>query len=678
MTFGYDDAGRMTARANARISEDFGYDAVGNLTKTRGFAYTYDAAGQMLTRKYADGNTIAYTYDNDGRTATMKADSTTTTYTWDPAGRLTRSALPNTETEDRTYDRAGRLTAVTSLKGGATVTRTAQTLSAAGLPTRTDITRAGVGTGGWDLTYDDAGRLASGCYPQPWVVGCAASRTTSYTYDEVGNRLTSTLGATSTSYAYDSADQLISTTTGATTTPHTYDTEGNRTRAGADTYTYDLAGRISAATVAGSGYAYDHDASGNQVAVSKDGTVTNRTQWDPNGPLPILATEYDSAWTLKQSYRYDPLGQPASTRTGAGAVFFYHHDTQGSPVDVTSSNGTLHQRWAYDPYGTRVLNTTAAGAPASTPSYTGARFEASTGDLDLHARRYTPATGRFDRPDPATRALTTPYVSAYAYADNQPTVLTDPSGLTPVPGDDGNGRVDSLGEGLKVFGNGFVQGLKLPFEFVGDLHDAFTGRNGGAGAFVDTYLPVRPAYRLYRAEYMLRQQGCDALADLYGEAAEELAQQLAVTGIGGLTGWRRQAYEAETSVLGSGGIAPRDSRGKFTKRNGEEGRDGSNDELTTWENLLLDGAKVIQKEVTVRVPGFKDRKYDGLVKVNGLWYGIETKGGTAKRSPDQKRFDDWLNQPGNTVTTGDGIKITGVFDSWIPPGSMKSRENLDQ
>ncbi|MEQ4606257.1 RHS repeat-associated core domain-containing protein [Streptomyces cavourensis] len=411
-----------------------------------------------------------------------------------------------------------------------------------------------MGTGGWDLTYDDAGRLTSGCYPQPWVVGCAASRTTSYTYDKVGNRLTSTLGAASTSYAYDAADQLTSTTTGATTTPYTYDTEGNRTGAGADTYTYDLAGRISAATVAGSGYAYDHDASGNQVSVSKDGTVANRTQWDPNGPLPILATEYDSAWTLKQSYRYDPLGQPASTRTGAGAVFFYHHDTQGSPVDVTSSNGTLHQRWAYDPYGTRVLNTTAAGAPASTPSYTGARFEASTGDLDLHARQYTPATGRFDRPDPATRPLTTPYVSAYAYADNQPTVLTDPSGLTPVPGDDGNGRVDSLGEGLKVFGNGFVQGLKLPFEFVGDLHDAFTGRNGGAGAFVDTYLPVRPAYRLYRAEYMLRQQGCDALADLYGEAAEELAQQLAVTGIGGLTGWRRAAVSPETAANSIGNL----------------------------------------------------------------------------------------------------------------------------
>ncbi|MFD5257292.1 DUF6531 domain-containing protein [Streptomyces bobili] len=554
-TFGYDDAGRMTARANAKISEDFVYDAVGNLTKTRGFAYTYDAAGQILTRKYADGNTITYTYDNDGRTATMLADGKTTTYTWDPADSLTRSALPNTETEDRAYDRAGRLTAVTSAKAGTTVTKTALTLSPAGLPTHVDVTRASVGTGGYDLTYDTAGRLTSGCFPQPWVTGCAASRTTAYTYDKVGNRLTSTLGATSTSYAYDAADQLTSATTGTTTTAYGYDAEGNQTKKGADTYTYDLAGQISAATVAGGSYTYDHDADGNQVVAAKDGTITHRTQWDPNAPLPILATEYDSAWTVKQSYRYDPLGQPTATKTGTGTLFYYHHDTQGSPVDVTGSTGTLHQRWAYDPFGTRILNTTTSGAPASTPSYTGARYETTTGNLDLHARQYDTTTGRFTRPDPATRARTTPYTSSYAYADNVPTLLTDPSGLT--PDDPNNDRVDSLGEAAGIFGDAFVDVFTSPFVFLGDAHDAFTGENGGAGAFVDKYLPVRPAYRLYRAEYMLRQQGCDALADLYAETAEELTQQIALVGIGGLTGWRRQAVEPETSVLGAEGLSNR-------------------------------------------------------------------------------------------------------------------------
>ncbi|MFJ2137072.1 DUF6531 domain-containing protein [Streptomyces sp. NPDC087228] len=559
-TFGYDDAGQLTARANSKISEDFVYDAVGNLTKTRGFAYTYDAAGQMLTRKYSDGNTITHTYDADGRTATMAADGKTTTYTWDPAGNLLTSALPNTETENRTYDRAGRVTAVTATKAGATVTKTALTLSAAGLPSRMDVTRANVGTGGYDLTYDAAGRLTSGCAPQPWVTGCADGRTTSYTYDKVGNRLTSTLGTASTSYAYDAADQLTSTTTGTTTTAYAHDAEGNRTKAGADTYTYDLAGQISAATVGDSSYTYDYDAGGNQVATLKDGAVTNRTQWDPNAPLPILATEYDSAWAVKQSYRYDPLGQPTATKTGAGALFYYHHDTQGSPVDVADSTGTLYQRWAYDSFGTRVLNTVTSGAPASTPSYTGARYETSTGNLDLHARQYDTATGRFTRPDPAARDLSTPYVSAYAYADNAPSVLTDPSGLT--PDDPNNDRVDSLGEALGIFGDAFVDVAKSPFVFLGDLEDAFTGENGGAGAFIDKYLPVRPAYRLYRAEYMLRQQGCDALADLYAETADELAQQLVLTGVGGLTGWRRAAMATERE-LQSGGSSFRRPRSEM-------------------------------------------------------------------------------------------------------------------
>ncbi|MFE4053375.1 hypothetical protein [Streptomyces sp. YIM B13518] len=78
--------------------------------------------------------------------------------------------------------------------------------------------------------------------------------------------------------------------------------------------------------------------------------------------------------------------------------------------------------------------------------------------------------------------------------------------------------------------------MKSPFVFLGDAYDAFTGQNGGAGAFVDKYLPVRPAYRLYRAEYMLRQQGCDALADLHAETAEELTQRIALVGIGGPAG----------------------------------------------------------------------------------------------------------------------------------------------
>ncbi|MCH0561465.1 hypothetical protein [Streptomyces sp. MUM 16J] len=43
---------------------------------------------------------------------------------------------------------------------------------------------------------------------------------------------------------------------------------------------------------------------------------------------------------------------------------------------------------------------------------------------------------------------------------------------------------------------------------------------------------------------MLRQQGCDQLADQYDAAGDQLTQQILLVGIGGLTGWEKDAVEA--------------------------------------------------------------------------------------------------------------------------------------
>ncbi|MGJ5894679.1 hypothetical protein ACSCBZ_22380 [Streptomyces niveiscabiei] len=61
---------------------------------------------------------------------------------------------------------------------------------------------------------------------------------------------------------------------------------------------------------------------------------------------------------------------------------------------------------------------------------------------------------------------------------------------------------------------------------------------------------------------MFRQQGCDALADLYDDTADELTQQLALTGLGGLTGWRRTALATEQE-LQSGGSSFRRPRSEM-------------------------------------------------------------------------------------------------------------------
>ncbi|WP_173060824.1 hypothetical protein [Phytohabitans houttuyneae] len=63
-----------------------------------------------------------------------------------------------------------------------------------------------------------------------------------------------------------------------------------------------------------------------------------------------------------------------------------------------------------------------------------------------------------------------------------------------------------------------------------------------------------------------------------------------------------------------------------------------------------------------------DAAVSGCGDANAVWRRIETKGGLdspARRSPSQRAFDDWLNTPGNTVTTADGRTLVGVVDVWI-------------
>ena len=84
--------------------------------------------------------------------------------------------------------------------------------------------------------------------------------------------------------------------------------------------------------------------------------------------------------------------------------------------------------------------------------------------------------------------------------------------------------------------------------------------------------------------------------------------------------------------------------------------------MTAWEHLELDGANVSREETGVSHDDLGARRYDGTVEIDGKWYGIETKGGTAKRSPSQREFDNWLNAPGNSVKTKDGRTLVGVFD----------------
>ena len=113
-----------------------------------------------------------------------------------------------------------------------------------------------------------------------------------------------------------------------------------------------------------------------------------------------------------------------------GKTYYYHYDPLGSAVNLTTSTGASQWTDSYEPYGpihTETKNDTKA--PTNLMKYTGQYLD-PTGLYHLRARQYDPASGRFLTIDPILPTQTDPYVSAYAYANDAPTLLVDPSGLS--------------------------------------------------------------------------------------------------------------------------------------------------------------------------------------------------------------------------------------------------------
>lgn len=102
--FERDDQGRVLARTTNGVTTRFGYDAAGQLTHLVGpdgvgTTYMWDAAGRLLreTSTGADGlgsSTVEYTYDAAGQLVTRTDALGTTRYTYDLLGRRTREEGP--------------------------------------------------------------------------------------------------------------------------------------------------------------------------------------------------------------------------------------------------------------------------------------------------------------------------------------------------------------------------------------------------------------------------------------------------------------------------------------------------------------------------------------------------------------------------------------------------------
>jgi len=435
VTYAYDPASNRTSLTDGAGTETYTYDSLNRLkTVTRSrksFAYDYDPADNLVKRTYPDGTVVDYTYDDDGRLESVASAGATTTYGYDEAGNLVRTTLPsaNGYVESRTYDRAGRLTQVKNEKGGNALSRFTYTLDEVGNPTSV-VTADGTITYAYDALY----RLTEACF----AVSCpgASDPYIRYAYDDVGNRTTETRPTGTTAYEYNDSDQLTSQGGLGGTVNYSYDANGNQT--GPGNRTYDLANRLASTTAGGTTITYSYDGNGKRLQASSGSQAANKTNylWDANAPLPLLIREADGRDNLLRRYVYG--ADLVSMTTGAG-TFYYHYDGLGSVANLTSGSGTPQWSYTYEPFGsmrTEVRND--PSAPTNLMRFTGELFDTPTSLYHLRARQYDPVAGRFLQVDPHPQAMTDPYVAAYIYASDRPTVFVDPSGkVVEVSDDDG-------------------------------------------------------------------------------------------------------------------------------------------------------------------------------------------------------------------------------------------------
>jgi RHS repeat-associated protein len=270
-TYSWDKTSRLTSIGYAGQSTSYAYDAAGRLTvKTlpNGITQThaYDNASRLTAITYAQPDasvieTIAYTYDANGR-------------------RTSKSSASNSTAQETgftaTYDDADRMTAVT-LKG--------------------------TGAGGADqactLAYDNNGNLATKT--------CGAS-VTSYTWDAQDRLMNISGPGVTASFGYDALGRRTTRTVNGTTTTYVYDGAQaiGETRGGIDTVLLtglqidEVIGRYS-----GSGNRLMlTDALGSVIAEARDDrSIATRREYTPfgQGTATGEASANDSQYTAREN-----------------------------------------------------------------------------------------------------------------------------------------------------------------------------------------------------------------------------------------------------------------------------------------------------------------------------------------------------------------------------------------
>ena len=164
------------------------------------------------------------------------------------------------------------------------------------------------------------------------------------------------------------------------------------------------------------------------------GGVTTRYLVDdlsPTGYTQVLEEVVGGAVQTRYTYGRNVVSQTRNVSSTA-ATSYYGYDAHGNVTFLTDGTGAVTDSYDYDAWGTLVAST---GSTPNTRRYVGEEFDPDLGLINLRARSFNTATGRFltlDPMEPSGTASKDPLGSStwnkYLYASGDPVNRINPSG----------------------------------------------------------------------------------------------------------------------------------------------------------------------------------------------------------------------------------------------------------
>ena len=366
---------------------------------------------------------VTYDYDERNRLATViDADYNLTAYTYDDANNLVRTEFGNGVVETREYDELNRLVSLENKLGDTVISGYRYELNAAGH--RLSVTEAS----GQQVSYsyDDLYRLTEENINN-------GQRTISYTYDNVGNRLTRDDSAEGVSaYTYDDNDRLLTETLTKDSATidsivYRYDDNGNmveriKNNSETTTYVWNDDNRLVRAEMPNGDVAeYVYDDEGIRVSSTVNGETTSFLL-DKNRAYAQVLEEFTSdVLVAYYVYGHDLISQERGEETS-----FYQVDGLGSTRVLTDELGVATDSYDYDAFGNLIE---ASGGTENSYRYAGEQFDDIQDNYYLRQRFYDQGAGRFTRRDSFSGFMSDAMSQhGYQYAHANPANNTDPTG----------------------------------------------------------------------------------------------------------------------------------------------------------------------------------------------------------------------------------------------------------